>query len=455
MSARPLGLNGRQAADTKAETTTHGQQEGTTNNGVVRPKQIHVVTAGAPAPSYSPAHSHTNSVDSTTIDVDAALPSSAYQVGLLKPSSSRQHARDTFRAARARFQFDLPAIQTKKRSDFILLPTGRVKPWWDLLVVLLVIYSAFSLPVILCFDLKNARISSWDVFVDVVFYLDVVFYFFTAYDENGVTVYSRKKIALKYVKGWFTVDLIACLPWEQMAGAVTGQTGGGVLVSILRGCKALRLLRLSRLFKFLESHAMVSHAMRMIRMLFFFFLFAHWFGCLWFAIGAYGSRHSNGLDGWMSALSPPLDPDVNSFEELYVTSLYWVFTTWVTIGYGDIVPHTDLEKCFAMGTMVAGAVIYATIFGNVAILLQSLGRLDNIFKDKMEHVGSYMVDLQLPTTLQLRIRNYYTFLWARHKSFSASNQLEELPASLTNQIAQSVAGEETMRDIGLCVVVGR
>ena len=79
--------------------------------------------------------------------------------------------------------FDLPSVKTKKRSDFILLPNGP-KRWWDLVVVLLVIYLAGMLPVVLCFNVTNDRLDSFQIFVDTVFYVDVVLYFFTAYGQT-------------------------------------------------------------------------------------------------------------------------------------------------------------------------------------------------------------------------------------------------------------------------------
>lgn len=248
-------------------------------------------------------------------------------------------------------------------------------------------------------------------------------------------IFSRKRIASHYLRSWFLVDLVACLPWEELSKVVSGASAAAT-IKVLRGCKALRLLRLNRLFKFLDSHQLMGYLLRMLRMLFVFFLLAHWVACIWFALGASASSSSDGVEGWLAGLTPPLDPRQDPFLDLYLTSLYWVITTWISVGYGDIVAKTDAEKCFAMGAMVLGAVVYASIFGTVALLLQSLGRLDNIFKAKLESVNSYMADLGLPLPLQVRVRNYYSFLWARHKSFSPSNQLDELPPSLTNQIAQ-------------------
>lgn len=146
-----------------------------------------------------------------------------------------------------------------------------------------------------------------------------------------MTIFSHKRIAMHYLRGWFFIDLIACLPWEEMATVVSSGAAGSVFVKILKSCKALRLLRLSRLFKFLEQQQLIGHVMRMMRMLFFFFLFAHWVACLWYALGAYYFTHSEGVDGWLPACAPPLDPEASPFSDLYVTSLYWVLTTWVTV----------------------------------------------------------------------------------------------------------------------------
>ena len=53
--------------------------------------------------------------------------------------------------------------------------------------------------------------------------------------------------------------------------------------------------------------------------------------------------------------------DLNSHH--YVASLYWAMTTALTIGYGDVVPNTTLERIFVCVMMLASSVLYASIFG--------------------------------------------------------------------------------------------
>ena len=51
--------------------------------------------------------------------------------------------------------------------------------------------------------------------VDSMFILDIIITFNSAYiDEADQLVTERKKIAVKYLKSWFFVDLISSFPFE-------------------------------------------------------------------------------------------------------------------------------------------------------------------------------------------------------------------------------------------------
>ena len=47
-----------------------------------------------------------------------------------------------------------------------------------------------------------------------------------------------------------------------------------------------------------------------------------------------------------------------SVAEKYLASLYWAYTTMLTVGYGDITPRTDGELIFSIIWMCLGAGIY-------------------------------------------------------------------------------------------------
>ena len=94
---------------------------------------------------------------------------------------------------------------------------------------------------------------------DILFILDVVLTFYTGYDSsNGDRVWNPTLIMREYIaSGWFWVDAVACFPFEllvSMSGAESsGGSGGGSRIKLLlRVLKLPRLLRLGKVFRYLD-----------------------------------------------------------------------------------------------------------------------------------------------------------------------------------------------------------
>jgi hyperpolarization activated cyclic nucleotide-gated potassium channel 1 len=62
----------------------------------------------------------------------------------------------------------------------------------------------------------SSEASYWaivDTVIDVLFWIDLLVSMCSAYyDEEGKLVKSRKIVIVKYIKGWFLLDLFSCLP---------------------------------------------------------------------------------------------------------------------------------------------------------------------------------------------------------------------------------------------------
>ncbi len=87
-----------------------------------------------------------------------------------------------------------------------------------------------------------------DSLVDLVFFVDIIINFLSAYyNSEDNLIFDRKKIALNYLKGWFFIDLMAVLPISLIMKSSKDYT------SLARLARMPRLYRLIRIAKYIKN----------------------------------------------------------------------------------------------------------------------------------------------------------------------------------------------------------
>ena len=72
-----------------------------------------------------------------------------------------------------------------------------------------------------------------DSIIDIIFIMDLFINFITAYEKrDGLQETRIKKIAINYIRGWFIIDFLACIPVQLIepllvSGSDSVQSGGG------------------------------------------------------------------------------------------------------------------------------------------------------------------------------------------------------------------------------------
>ena len=129
--------------------------------------------------------------------------------------------------------------------------------YWDLMMMLLLTVVLFLMPYEVAFLVPSLdALFVINRLIDLIFTCDRVIQFFLAYqngpDKGNTWVKSLPMIRKRYMKGWFTVDLLSVLPFWIFGtvlnttdddGADADQSGGGGAESLLRVIRAVRLLR--------------------------------------------------------------------------------------------------------------------------------------------------------------------------------------------------------------------
>ena len=233
----------------------------------------------------------------------------------------------------------------------MFFPSSQFKRIWDMMIVVLVVFNCVYLPLDIAFNIKDEFMSNVDMFVDLLFICDILINFRTTFQDQDTGEYetNAQKIAMKYINGWFWLDLPASLPFE-LIFLLSGVTDVYEL-TWLQLLKAPRLLRIGRLMKFLE-HFVFANVWRIVRLLLMFMLAAHWVGCfLYFICETEPLGTSWTFDfGMHSSQDPYL---VDAYAKVVITGLGFLLGTITEL-------NSWVEHTYAILILIAGAGMYVT-----------------------------------------------------------------------------------------------
>ena len=273
------------------------------------------------------------------------------------------------------------------------------------------------------------RLNDFDAIywiINIIYLLDIP-YTFNQSVKKGLKVYSdRGSIARMYLRGWFSLDVLASIPFAWIfsitsIGAPGSSAGVGALLDVIMVTKLMKMVKMSKvsaIFNDIRESLSVSPAvMRLVTFGFWFITVVHLMACGWVLIGA----------------SEPARPH---FDQ-YLRGVYWCVTTIATIGYGDYTPSHDsnAQIIYTVIVMIFGVGMYGYIIGNVATLIANIDVARANYQAKMEEINDFLRTKKVPGPLQARVRNYYAYLWETQKSVASVSITEELPHTLSMEIS--------------------
>uniref|UniRef100_A0A8C1APE4 Potassium voltage-gated channel, subfamily H (eag-related), member 5a n=2 Tax=Cyprinus carpio TaxID=7962 RepID=A0A8C1APE4_CYPCA len=340
--------------------------------------------------------------------------------------------------------------EAPKTPPHIILHYCTFKTTWDWVILILTFYTAIMVPYNVSFKTKQNNLV-WlvlDSVVDVIFLVDIVLNFHTTFVGPGGEVISDPKlIRMNYLKTWFVIDLLSCLPYDIINAFENVDEG---LSSLFSSLKVVRLLRLGRVARKLD-HYLEYGAAVLVLLVCVFGLVAHWLACIWYSIGDYEiiDEGTNNLkrESWLYQLAISIGTPYRynasgsghweggpSKHTLYISSLYFTMTSLTTIGFGNIAPTTDGEKIFSVAMMMVGSLLYATIFGNVTTIFQQMYTNTNRYHEMLNNVRDFLKLYQVPKGLSERVMDYIVSTWAMTKGIDTEKVLSICPKDMRADI---------------------
>lgn len=185
-------------------------------------------------------------------------------------------------------------------ANNVISPDSPFRQRWDLMQVPLLMYVAAAVPYRIGFSADThpwEMFFCFDIFVDLFFILDIALSFRTAvWNKHGELDYLPSKISKAYIKSWFVIDILGCLPINYVVliidpnnDAESSAARGNKFFRILRLFKLLKLLRLARLKRIIaryeeEFYALAS-GFAIIKIVICIGVIGHWLACLWYGVG--------------------------------------------------------------------------------------------------------------------------------------------------------------------------
>jgi hypothetical protein len=279
---------------------------------------------------------------------------------------------------------------------FVIHPEWTIKYIWDLCILLFVFYNALTLPFYVGFNVTpSAALKTFEDVLDACFIIDMVCSLRTGFEDRGVLITNTKDMASIYFKSWFFVDLLAVMPFEKMLG------GNVENVRMFGAVKCIRLLRLGRFAKRLESWKELKVAKVFVLMLGFAVL-AHWVACAW---GLLNQEEAT----WYEENQLKGEPIIT----VYLDCLY---TSTILLLGENINPTSDGLRAFSFLMVVVGSLFYAVIFGNMSHIVSELDRENASYNAKMELINEELEHMKVPMELKIRVRAYFHAMWNFNRS---------------------------------------
>ncbi len=260
---------------------------------------------------------------------------------------------------------------------------------WDAVVAAIATVAALLVPLsLLPGSIEAEHLRAFEIGFTVIFGLDALLRLWLA---ARLPRRRRPRLAV-------AVDVLAALPLVLL---------GAPRVWIL--LRALKLVRVSDILRRIaRAHIGWAARLRLATFLYGLALVVHAIACGFVAIGGAG---------------------------LYLDALYWSVTTVTTVGYGDMTPHTALQKLYAIGVMLLGAGVYAFLIGNIASVLNNLHPLRSAHVQQQERMAAFMHYRALPRPLRDRVQAYFDYAWEQNLVSDEDATLAELPPALREEVA--------------------
>jgi len=302
-------------------------------------------------------------------------------------------------------------------QPFIKQPACKERIFWEIIGAFLILYDVISIP-LRVFDYPESHFTLIMDWVTLLYWtINVPASLCVGYIDKGDLIMDPRKIAKKYVKTWFWIDMLIITPdWVLTITSSNSSSGSSIrLLRIMRITRAIRLVRLAKMQWLLtlidaklesEYSTIVANIIKMICIL---VGISHFIACGWFVV----AERQSGTT-WLTHEADSFHQEDWLYQ--YVTAFHWSITQFTPASM-HVQPHTLAERIYAVAVIVFALVGFSYVVGSIT---QSLTHLRSIKEHEKKqfwilkrYLRSNEIDMSSDNALGLRVQKYAEHAWRR------------------------------------------
>ena len=336
---------------------------------------------------------------------------------------------------------NLKGYSFSPNSNFIFI--------FDLIIIIVNLFSFISIPIYVAKneDIKKLESSISGKFyycVDMFYIFDLILSFFRGYyNYEFEIVRNNKKIVMHYLFEFFIFDLIEAIPIysiirlfiKQIDKIYYGYSEERLRIFIplllLKPFKIFKILRrkhnkaLEDFYTYLSENYYLEKLVKFLIYFLVFFLFVHLFICIhiFFAFQSFPN--------WIDHINITNE----SFFDKYISSLYFMVTTMTTVGYGDIVCISEIERIYHIILLFIGTLLYTFLVSKIGNYL----REESHEQSKLDKDLNILENLRItypsmPFKLYTKIKSHLFSIFNKRKKTGVSFLINGIPDAIKNDL---------------------
>lgn len=314
----------------------------------------------------------------------------------------------------------------KKKSTYGIYPYTTFRQIWEYLMFFMSMICLWEIPFEIIFELSfKPYIILPALLIDLIYFIDIFIVKRTGVLQYGIIKLDKKSISSSFPKWKFIIYCCSAVPYYIIGYLLKNRIAYNCLISL----KLLRMLRLYDSQKAIYNTLVYNHPASKIAILFCFLItIAHFSACIfWYT----GFKEIPGKS-WII--------DAKIFNKprpiQYFHTLYYITTTILTIGYGDLHPYTFPEVCVVIGVEAVGVFFYNYLVSNLVSIVADPSR--HSFLTRYQRVYSTFKSNSASKESMEELMRYYEYVWERDRDRA---DFYEMASKLPNVLQKKLAYE--------------